>query len=133
MSAVRWIGPALLVLGIVLVAAAVSTGAAQLDVVVIFPVFVGGASALFLGGVVSLFVGLLLLPLAFGAKFEVEPAGPDASAQPHGERSGGVIILGPFPLFFGSWKNPSRRAWWTAVGVGAAILVAVLVLAAVLR
>jgi uncharacterized membrane protein len=133
MSAVRWVGPVLLALGIALIAAAVATGAAQLDLVVIFPVFVGGASALFLGGVASLLLGIFLLPLAFGGSFELESPRSDPSNRSRPPGSGGVVLIGPIPLFFGSWKHPNRSTWWAAVGVGAALIVAVLVLAAVFR
>ncbi|MCI4324707.1 MAG: DUF131 domain-containing protein [Thermoplasmata archaeon] len=126
-------GPALLLLGVALVGAAVATGAAQLALVVVLPVFVGGASALFLGGVVAIFVGLLLLPLAFGMEFALEPVGSSPASDSARPKSGGVILVGPIPFFFGSWKSPSRVSWWIAAGVGAAMIVAVLALATLLR
>jgi uncharacterized membrane protein len=129
----RWAGPGFLVLGLVLLAAALATGGAQLELLVIVPVFVGGASALFLGGVIALFLGLLLLPLAFGVRFALDPVSLDQSADSRPSRSGGVILLGPFPLFFGAWKSPSRVSWWIAAAVGAAMVVAILVLAASVR
>jgi uncharacterized membrane protein len=129
----RWAGPAILLLGVALVLAAVATGAAQLELVVFVPVFVGGASALFLAGVATIFVGLLLLPLAFGMEFAPDPMDPGASSDPTMPKSGGLVLVGPIPFFFGSWKSPSRVSWWVAAGVGAAMFVAVLVLATQLR
>jgi uncharacterized membrane protein len=133
MRGVRWAGPGLLLLGAILIAAALATGGAQFELIVIVPVFVGGASALFLGGVAALLVGFFLLPLTFGATFALEPTGPEAADGSPAPRSGGVILIGPLPLFFGAWKSPSRVSWWIAAGVGAAMVVAVLVIAASLR
>lgn len=133
MNVRRWAGPGFLVLGIALVFAAVATGAAQLELVVFLPVFVGGASALFLGGVLAIFLGLVLLPLAFGMEFAWDPVAVDRPERSPPPRAGGVVLIGPFPLFFGSWKSPSRMSWWIAAGVGAAMVVAVLVLASLLR
>ena len=130
MGALRWAGPGLLVLGLVLVGAAVATGAAQFTLFVVFPVFVGGASALFLGGVVALFLGVFLLPLAFSSgsiDVECPEVGDDRGAS---TGSGGLLLIGPVPIFLGAWKHPRRRTYWLAVGIGAALLVAALVIAA---
>lgn len=129
----RWAGPALLVLGVGLVLAAVATGAAQVELLVILPVFVGGASALFLGGVLAIFLGLVLLPLSLGMEFALDPIGAEPTESSAPPRSGGVVLVGPFPLFFGSWRSPSRASWWVAAGVGAAMVVALLLLAAAIR
>jgi uncharacterized membrane protein len=129
----RWVGPAFLVLGLALVVAAVATGAAQLELVVFLPVFVGGASALFLGGIALVFVGLLLLPFTFGMEFELVAHDAPATSEPTASKSGGVILVGPIPFFFGAWKSPSKVSWWIAAGIGAAMVVAVLVLATQLR
>lgn len=129
----RWVGPGLIVLGIALVVAAVATGGAQLELIVVVPVFVGGASALFLGGVVSIFVGIFLLPLAFGSE-EAEPSeNSPAEPGPTSPRSGGLVLIGPVPIFFGGWKNPGRRAYWVAVLVGAGLVVVAIALAFGLR
>ena len=133
MGALRWAGPGLIVLGLVLVGAAVATGAAQFVLFVVFPVFVGGASALFLGGVLALFLGIFLLPLAFASgSIEVEGlAAPIAEGPATG--SGGLILIGPVPIFLGAWKHPGRRTYWLVVAAGAALLVAALAVAAWLR
>ena len=129
MSAVRWAGPGLLVLGVALLIAAVATGGAQLALVVIFSVVLGGASVLFLAGIASVFVGIFLLPLAFGDVAPEAAAAFGAAPQPEGAATGGLVLLGPLPIFFGSWKNAGRRAYWLAAGVGLALLVAVITVA----
>jgi uncharacterized membrane protein len=133
MSPLRWLGPGLIILGVVLVVAAVATGSAHLVLVVILPVFVGGASLLFLGGIAAIFVGLLLLPLAFGGAFELDrsddpPAGGEATSS-----AGGLVLLGPIPIFFGAWKSPSQRTVWIAVAVGAALLLLAVALSGLVR
>jgi uncharacterized membrane protein len=133
MSGLRFAGPVLLALGVVLIVAAVATGSAGLVVVVVFPVFVGGASALFLGGVAALFLGIFLLPLAFDFELVAPPNAPEAPRSASSGGSGGLILLGPFPLFFGSWSHPTRRTYWAAVVVGAAVLVTAVALSLVLR
>jgi len=122
MSVLRWSGPVLLALGIALVLAAVVTGAAHLLVVVVVPVFVGGASLLFFGGIIALFLGIFLLPLAFASELEEPGSVPAPDSPPPSGGSGGVILIGPIPVFFGGWKHPGRRTYWTAALVGALVL-----------
>ena len=129
MTAVRWLGPGLLALGVALLVGAVATGGAQLAVVVIVPVIVGGASLLFLAGVASIFVGIFLLPLAFAApSAETVAVLPSASSAEAGE-SGGLVLIGPLPIFFASWKTAGRRTYWVAAGAGLAVLVVLIVVA----
>jgi len=133
MSPVRWLGPALLGLGVVLVVAAVATGGAHLVLVVVIPVFVGGTSPLFLGGIVAVFAGLLLLPLTFGGTFELDRSESEPTEGEESTRAGGLVLVGPFPIFFGKWKNPTPRTVWIAVAVGAALLVLAFALSGLLR
>jgi len=102
-------------------------GRASLSLVVIVPVLSGGSGE-FLLGVVLLLVGLFLLPLAFWEPAEnpaavVPPEEPEATPPSLGTVGGGVVLIGPIPLFFGGWKNVSRRARLLAAIVGTAILV----------
>jgi uncharacterized membrane protein len=123
MTWLRWAGPALLVLGVALLGAAVVTGSANLVLVVFVPVLTGGASLLFLGGVASVFLGVLLVPFAFGYEL-VDSTEAEAVGSPSpGASAGGVILLGPVPIFLGSWRQPSRRTYWFAVVAGAVLLV----------
>ncbi|MCI4326103.1 MAG: DUF131 domain-containing protein [Thermoplasmata archaeon] len=133
MSPLRWLGPALLVLGVALVIAAVATGAARLVLVVVIPVFVGGTSPLFLGGIVALFGGLLLLPLTFGGAFELDRSESEPTEGEETPRAGGLVLIGPVPIFFGAWKRPTQRTVWIAVAIGAALLVLAVALSGLLR
>jgi uncharacterized membrane protein len=127
----RWVGPALLLLGVGLVVAAVATGSAHVALVLIVPVIFGSASPLLIAGILSIFLGILALGLTFGVQFEdpeeLRPA-PGGGPAPSGG-TGGVVLVGPFPIFFGSWKNPSRRAMLLAVAVGTVVLVSLVLLA----
>jgi uncharacterized membrane protein len=114
-----------LVAGAAFLVDAVLHGRASLTLVVIVPVLSGG-SAEFLLGVVLLVVGLFLLPLAFWEPVESEPlpSGPETpvAAPPSAGGAGGVVLLGPVPIFFGTWKNVSRRVRLLAAVVGAVVL-----------
>ncbi len=113
----------LLAAGAAVVVIAVLRGEATAGLLVVFP-FVVGQSALLLLGVGLLIAGFLTLPLAFA----LERTGPLPPAEPAttGERrgtSGGLVLIGPIPIFFGSWKNVSRRTRIAAAAVGAAVLI----------
>jgi uncharacterized membrane protein len=129
----RWIAPAVLLGGVAFLAWSVSHGGASLYLVLVFPVLTG-SSVSFLIGTILLILGVLLLPLAFErteleirSPFETAPAGATASA-PDGHSSGGLVLIGPFPLFFGAWRNPPRVVYWLAALVGAGLVAFVLVL-----
>ncbi|HYA58251.1 MAG TPA: DUF131 domain-containing protein [Thermoplasmata archaeon] len=122
--------------GVALLADAVARGAAHLTLVVIIPVF-SGSSAEFLAGSLLLVLGIFTLPfsLAIGGS-EEEPPLP-ATSEPPEEPSlgptaagGGVILVGPFPIFFGGWKGVPRRVRWAAalVGVGLTLVALAIVL-----
>jgi uncharacterized membrane protein len=130
-----WIPVVLLVAGVVLIVDAVLRGTASVALIAIVPV-VSGSSTEFLVGVVLLLVGFLSLPLAF---LSLDPGpSPGAVVDPRarGETPtaevGGLILVGPVPIFFGSWKDVSFRTKVAVAVVGAALLV-VLVLAFVVR
>ena len=121
----RAVPPLLLVTGAALVGYSVATGQAQFYLFLIVPVVTGHSIALALG-VVALVVGLLLIPWSFaGPAEEPEPiAGssmPSAGASTGG--SGGVVLVGPIPFFWGSWRSPTRARYWLAVGIGVALIV----------
>ncbi|HZY92585.1 MAG TPA: DUF131 domain-containing protein [Thermoplasmata archaeon] len=118
---------ALLAAGAGLTAEAIVRGEATLSLFLVIPV-VSGSSPLFLLGILVLLLGLFSLPLVLASRSEEE--GPPAPRSPLGARdgsrpsggSGGVLLLGPFPLFFGGWKHPARAVYWLAVLVGVALL-----------
>ena len=120
---VRALGPALLLSGLVLFGVAIARGPARLDIVVIVPVLTS-SSPLALLGVLLLFVGVLFLPLSFAAEEEpgAAPPGPAGPPPGAGAARGGVLLVGPVPVFFGDGKRPSRRSYWLAVLAGSLAL-----------
>ena len=115
---------AVLAAGVALVAVSVLEGGANVALLVIVPV-VSGSSLTFLLGVVLLVVGFLSLPFATAEGWdEAPPALPSGGTGPPEAQSGvgGVVLLGPVPIVFGSWKGISRRTrWWLALA-GAVLL-----------
>jgi uncharacterized membrane protein len=125
----RWeqaVPPALLIAGASLIAYAVATGQARFYLVLIIPVVTGDSVALVLGAVL-LVVGFLLIPWSFSGVAEDPPAnrphapGVTAGSEP---TSGGLLLVGPVPFFFGSWRTHSRARYWVAVGLGLALILA---------
>ncbi len=115
---------ATLAAGVVLVAVSVVEGGASVALFVFVPV-VSGSSLTFLLGVVLLVVGFLSLPFALSEDWsEAPPALPlNGTAPPEVQGGvGGVVLIGPVPIVFGSWKGISRRTrWWLALA-GAVLL-----------
>ncbi|MGP8158302.1 MAG: TIGR00304 family membrane protein [Thermoplasmata archaeon] len=115
---------AALAAGVVLVAVSVVEGGASVVLFVFVPV-VSGSSLTFLLGVALLVVGFLSLPFALAEDWnEAPPALPsNGAAPPEGQGGvGGVVLIGPIPIVFGSWKGISRRTRrWLALA-GAVLL-----------
>ena len=128
---VRALGPLLLAIGAVLLGAAVATGGARLYLLLFFPVLTG-TSPIFGVSVAVLVIGFFLLPFAFlgsestGAS-DTRP--PPLPSPPNEGSSGGMVLIGPVPIFFGAWrKNPPMAYRW-AVLLGVVLsVVAVLLL-----
>ncbi len=121
----RWTGPLLMFAGLGLIAVSIVRGSAHLALVVIVPV-VTGSSAEFFVGVLLLVSGIFCLPLAFSAGNVLPTELPRIAAEaPESDSSsGGLLLVGPIPIFFGAWKN-ARAAWfWIAVAVGAVVSLA---------
>jgi uncharacterized protein (TIGR00304 family) len=103
-----WLPIALFLAGVLAIGYAVATGEAEVSLVIIFPVF-SGSSGLFLLGVLllvaSFFVGFALL--AFAQSSEQEVRGTNPVKEPSGTKSsyGGVVLIGPIPIAFGSDKS----------------------------
>ncbi|MGP8073976.1 MAG: TIGR00304 family membrane protein [Thermoplasmata archaeon] len=130
---------AALVAGVALVVYSVLVSAASVSLVVFVPVLTGRSTA-FLGGVALLVVGFLTLPLTFagpalpGTPSPASPAGsPQADEEVGPTGVGGLVLLGPVPIFFGSWSRVSRRVRWAAVLLGVAVLAGLLVVFLVAR
>jgi uncharacterized protein (TIGR00304 family) len=125
----------LLLAGAIVIADAILRGAAAVSLIVVVPV-VSGTSAEFLLGVVLLLVGFLTLPLAF---YSVELASLDdlrSDRVGHGQAPaaevGGMVLVGPVPIFFGSWKEVPRRTR-VVIAVVAAAAFGLVVLAFLVR
>jgi uncharacterized protein (TIGR00304 family) len=129
-SIVRVLGPVILVVGAALLGEAVATGGARLYLLFVIPVLTG-TSPLFGVSVVFLVAGFFLLPFVFlGGELtessEVRPA-PSASGKA-GSGSGGMILIGPIPIFFGAWRQNPPIAYRWAVVLGVVLAVAAVLL-----
>lgn len=121
MRPIRALPGVLLAAGAVCVAIAVHQGGVELGLFVVVP-FLIGTGPLFALGVLLVIGGLATLPLAWDAA-----PGPvaDRSARAPTARSGGLVLIGPVPIFFGAWETADRRLYWLAAGVGLLLLVVV--------
>ncbi len=110
--------------------AAVAAGEAQVQLFIIFPV-ISGSSLLFIVGVLlivaSFVLGFVLLAGSITEGEPVEPSEPidekTGQSLPPAKRNtryGGVVLVGPIPIIFGS----DRRMAWIMV-VLAIILIAI--------
>ena len=105
----RFPGILLLVLGIALVALSVLTGEARVALVVIIPVIYGGG-VLVLGGILCAIAGFFLL-FHSGGVLEAQNAEEAVGQKVTSERKvGGVLLLGPIPILFGSDKKTALIA-----------------------
>jgi len=108
MRPVVWLPVLVFAAGVVCIAIAVASGEAEVSLVLIFPVF-SGSSGLFLLGtlliVLSFFVGFAMLTmgqLEMG-RFEQEIGKPpEQHAVKKESKFGGVVLVGPVPIAFGS-------------------------------
>ena len=139
MHRVRILGLALLLAGIALIAASVATGQGQVFLLAFIPVY-AGTGPLGLLGILVVFFGFFLTSL--GAAWRGIPAPRDA---PHGSapppagavppaatvppvKYGGVVMLGPIPIVFGS--DTVIAKWMMVLGLilAAFVIVAFLIL-----
>ena len=133
MRARLWIPIAMFVAGMALIATAVATGEADMSLVIVFPVF-SGSSLLFLLATLlvisSFIVGFVLMAMDHERTEErVEAASEGMSSGAPRSRAeyGGVVLLGPIPIAFGSNKRVALIM--LVVGVILAIVVLVVLLA----
>ena len=110
MNSRLWIPVVMFLGGIACIAAAVATGQAEVDLVVIFPVF-SGASGLFLLGtaliILSFLAGFAVLALTHTEEIveRASNSGPPRPAIETKTHYGGVVLIGPVPIAFGSDKK----------------------------
>lgn len=121
MNRTAWVPAVLLAAGAAFVAVAALDGGVRFAVVVVLPVFYGGSWE-FGVGLLLLVAGLFTLPLAFGVVEVPEVDGPGPAPPPPGG-AGGLVLIGPVPIFFGSWRGVSARARILVAVLGAALLV----------
>ena len=105
-----WAPVVVFLAGIACIASAVATGEAEVDLVLIFPVF-SGSSGLFLLGialiVLSFLIGFAMLAMT-QAELAANLSTPGVSEKPEIQRKtsyGGVVLIGPVPIAFGSDKK----------------------------
>jgi len=105
-----WFPVAVFLGGLACIAAAVATGEADVELVLVFPVF-SGSSGLFLIGtaliVLSFLIVFAMMATARGESYGNTVA-PTASQAPKAEGKthyGGVVLIGPIPIAFGSSKK----------------------------
>lgn len=123
----RWgVVPVLLLLGGgLLVTLALLRGGAQLALFVVVPVIFGG-SLEFVVGVLLLVIGMFCLPMALEWEVDTDPVASTAPPGSNTGGAGGLVLLGPVPIFLGSWSNVSRRTrLWVALFGAAAFALAV--------
>lgn len=128
MRALRFVPLLLLLGGGGLIGDAIARGAASVALLVVVPV-IFGASSEFLVGVVLLVFGFATLPLALGYRVAAEAedeVAPRAHVEAPPAEVGGLLLIGPVPIFFGRWGRVSRRVRLVAAAAGAALLVVAL-------
>lgn len=122
---------ALFVAGILCIAAAVLSGEAEVSLFLIFPVF-SGSSGLFLLGIALIvfsFISGFLLLMMGQVELASETAYPEfaggvSSTEKARPRYGGVVLLGPVPIAFGSDKSIALAM--LVVGIVLAIVAVIL-------
>jgi uncharacterized protein (TIGR00304 family) len=116
--------------GIALIVTSVATGGTRVYLVVVIPVL-AGASVGFLVGVALLIAGFV--GIAFGGAMRMATAPPDeerpeSAPEAARARSGGVVLIGPIPIFYGDARQIGDRYYWLALGAGIALFTAVIAL-----
>lgn len=120
--------------GIAVIALAVATGEARVELVLIFPVF-SGSSGLFLLGVVlillSFIAGFALLALAQAELLKASDGSvesQDIGKTKEETKYGGVVLIGPVPIAFGSERRIALAMLVAGIVVAVIILLGLLLL-----
>jgi uncharacterized protein (TIGR00304 family) len=134
-SALRALGVVLIVAGAVLLGLAILNGDVTVALIVIIPV-IYGVGPLAVLAVLMLFAGITTLLLS-AASLEREEDGSNAEEvsddRPSTKREfGGVILIGPIPIVFGS-ARALRGTWALAVVAALSLIVLLLFLFILLR
>jgi len=123
MRAIRLLPFGLLAGGIALLALVVYEGAATVSIFVVVPVVTSSSPWLLLGALL-LVSGLWTLPFAWwddDREFDPEPPRPTRSTNQRA--AGGLVLIGPVPIFLGGWRQPRATVYWLAVALGSVALV----------
>ena len=118
---------ALWIAGLALVVLAIVRGDATVSLVLIVPV-VSGSSVDFLLGValvIAGFVALFWVAVAGGLEWDRVPAEATPAPESGSSGAGGLLLIGPVPIVFGSWRGISRRARWLLALLGADLVIVV--------
>lgn len=113
MRPIQFVGPAVLLTGLVALGWAIARGEASAYLIFIVPAVVGTGPLAFLG-ILLVFLGFFLTFFLWSASavppivgpMETPPGPPPETAKPR--RWGGVVFLGPVPLVFGSDPQMTR-------------------------
>lgn len=127
-----WMAIAVFLAGVACVVAAAATGEAEVQLFIIFPL-ISGTSWLFILGVVLIAASFILgFVFAASAMTEDELRPPQAPpVQQSGEvagtpqrktRYGGVVLIGPVPIVFGSDRNMALVMLALAIALIAVVL-----------
>jgi uncharacterized membrane protein len=118
----------LLAAGVALIVVGVLQRTAQFALVVFVPVFYSSSWEL-PGGVVLFLAGIFVASFAVAPEGGVELANGNGADEPS---SGGFLLIGPLPIFFGSFRRISSRARWVVTILSVAVFVALIVLLALI-
>ncbi len=116
--------------GIALIVASVVTATTRVYLVVVIPVLVG-ASLGFLVGVALLILGFIGIALGGAVRPEngsPEPSDSGTAPEAGSARTGGLVLIGPIPIFFGDARQIGDWYYWVALGAGIVLFTAVLAL-----
>jgi len=131
-----WIPVFVFLAGVACIIAAAATGEAEVQLFIIFPI-ISGSSLLFIVGVLlivaSFVLGFILAATTITEMEPVQPlppkdtvrAGQTTEGPRRNTRYGGVVLIGPIPIIFGS----DRKMAWTMLALAIILIVVVLALA----
>jgi uncharacterized protein (TIGR00304 family) len=120
--------------GLAAIVYSVATGQADVSLVVIFPVF-SGSSSLFI-------LGVVLIVLSFFVAFAMLATSTPAAGQGRGLETtetidgqnrrrtsyGGVVLIGPIPIAFGSDKNMATTMLVAGIVLAIILIIALFIL-----
>lgn len=119
--------PSLFVLGIVLLIISVLIGESGFGWIVVFPVFFK-TGLLALAGVVCILLSFFVGLLSFGSLPRSVEKLPGSKTPPPKSGFGGVVLLGPIPIIFGSDARMAKVALIAALVAVVVIVVLVLLI-----